>query len=209
MVFLFIIICIIVITIVFTFSKIQIEVNNFRFQSTSKRHINKDYEVIIKLFILKVIPIFKINITKTKLEKLKLKDKIKNIDLKVIQDNKEFDKKALKAIKELDVAIKNIDLYIDLGTENASLTSIIVPALSTIIAIILHRKIKKFENQVFVINPIYINQNLVNIYISGIFEIKMSHIINMIYVLNKEKKKGVEKNERSTSNRRTYGYSYE
>ena len=209
MVFLFIIICIIVITIVFTFSKIQIEVNNFRFQSTSKRHINKDYEVIIKLFILKVIPIFKINITKTKLEKLKLKDKIKNIDLKVIQDNKEFDKKALKAVKELDVAIKNIDLYIDLGTENASLTSIIVPALSTIIAIILHRKIKKFENQVFVINPIYINQNLVNIYISGIFEIKMSHIINMIYVLNKEKKKGVEKNERSTSNRRTYGYSYE
>ena len=209
MVFLFIIICIIVITIVFTFSKIQIEVNNFRFQSTSKRHINKDYEVIIKLIILKVIPIYKINITKTKLEKLKLKDKIKNIDLKVIQDNKEFDKKALKAVKELDVAIKNIDLYIDLGTENASLTSIIVPALSTIIAIILHRKIKKFENQVFVINPIYINQNLVNIYISGIFEIKMSHIINMIYVLNKEKKKGVEKNERSTSNRRTYGYSYE
>ena len=209
MVFLFTIVGIIFITIIFIFSKIQIEVNNFRFQSTSKRHINKDYEVIIKLFILKVIPIFKINITKTKLEKLQLKDKIKNIDFKLIQDNKEFDKKALKAVKELNVAIKNIDLYIDLGTENASLTSIIVPALSTIIAIILHRKIKKFENQVFVINPIYINQNLVNIYISGIFEIKMSHIINMIYVLNKEKKKGVEKNERSTSNRRTYGYSYE
>ena len=209
MVFLFTIVGIIFITIIFIFSKIRIEINNFRFQSTSKRHINKDYEVIIKLFILKVIPIFKINITKTKLEKLQLKDKIKNIDFKLIQDNKEFDKKALKAVKELDVAIKNIDLYIDLGTENASLTSIIVPALSTIIAIILHRKIKKFENQVFVINPIYINQNLVNIYISGIFEIKMSHIINMIYVLNKEKKKGVEKNERSTSNRRTYGYSYE
>ena len=209
MVFLFTIVGIIFITIIFIFSKIRIEINNFRFQSTSKRHINKDYEVIIKLFILKVIPIFKINITKTKLEKLQLKDKIKNIDFKLIQDNKEFDKKALKAVKELNVAIKNIDLYIDLGTENASLTSIIVPALSTIIAIILHRKIKKFENQVFVINPIYINQNLVNIYISGIFEIKMSHIINMIYVLNKEKKKGVEKNERSTSNRRTYGYSYE
>ena len=209
MVFLFIIIGIIFITIILTFSKIRIEIKNFRFQSTSKRHINKDYEIIIKLCVLKVIPIFKINITKTKLEKLKLKDKIKNIDFKVIQDNKEFDKRALKAVKELDIAIKNIDLYIDLGTENASLTSIIVPALSTIIAIILHRKIKRFENQVFVINPVYINQNLVNIYISGIFEIKMSHIINMIYVLNKEKKKGVEKNERSTSNRRTYGYSYE
>ena len=88
------------------------------------------------------------------------------------------------------------------------MTSIIVPIVSTVILFILHKKIKKFQNQVFTINPIYINQNLVNIYISGIFEIKMSHIINIIYILNKERKKGVNKNER-TSNRRSYGYSYE
>ena len=209
MVFLFIILVIMLISIILSFSKIRIQINNFRFQSQTKRHINKEYEIIIKLYILKVIPILKVNITKIKLEKLKLKEKIKDLDLKIIKNNQQFDKKALTAIKELNIGIKNIDLYVDIGTENASLTSIIVPIVSTVISFILHKKIKKFQNQVFTINPIYINQNLVNIYISGIFEIKMSHIINMIYVLNKEKKKGVEKNERSTSNRRTYGYSYE
>ena len=196
------------ISIILSFSKIRIQINNFRFQSQTKRHINKEYEIIIKLYILKVIPILKVNITKTKLEKLKLKEKIKDLDLKIIKNNQQFDKKALTAIKELNIGIKNIDLYVDIGTENASLTSIIVPIVSTVISFILHKKIKKFQNQVFTINPIYINQNLVNIYISGIFEIKMSHIINIIYILNKERKKGVNKNER-TSNRRSYGYSYE
>ena len=208
MVFLFIILIIMLISIILSFSKIRIQINNFRFQSQTKRHINKEYEVIIKLYILKIIPILKVNITKTKLEKLKLKEKIKDLDLKIIKDNQQFDKKALTALKELNIGIKNIDLYVDIGTENASLTSIIVPIVSTVISFILHKKIKKFQNQVFTINPIYINQNLVNIYISGIFEIKMSHIINIIYILNKERKKGVNKNER-TSNRRSYGYSYE
>ena len=207
MVFLFIFLTIILLVILFIFSTLRIQINNFRFQSKSKRHINKDYEIIVKLCILKVIPILKVNITKTKLEKIKLKDKIKQLDLKMIQDNKQFDKKIFEAIKKLDIHIKNIDLFVDLGTENASLTSIIVPAISTVISIILHKKVKKFKDQVFIINPVYINQNLVNIYISGILEIKISHIINMIYILSKEQI-GVKKNER-TSNRRTYGYSYE
>ena len=208
MVFSFIILIIILFVLLFYFSKIQIEINNFKFKSLQNRKINKDYEIIFRLFIFKIIPVLKINITKTKLEKLKLKEKIKNFDFKIMQNNKKFDKKLIKSIKQLDIGIKNIDLFIELGTENASLTSIIVPILSTIIAFILNKKIKKFENQVFKIDPIYINQNLVNIYISGIFEVQMGHIINMIYVLNKEQKEGVKKNER-TSNRRSYDYSYE
>ena len=208
MVFSFIILIIIIFVLLFYFSKIQIEINNFKFKSLHNRKINKDYEIIFRLFIFKIIPVLKINITKTKLEKLKLKEKIKNFDFKIMQNNKKFDKKLIKSIKQLDIGIKNIDLFIELGTENASLTSIIVPTLSTIIAFILNKKIKKFENQVFKIDPIYINQNLVNIYISGIFEVQMGHIINMIYVLNKEQKEGVKKNERA-SNRRSYDYSYE
>ena len=202
MVFLFVIITIILIIIIFSLSKINIEIKNFKFQSISEKHINKDYEIIIKLIIFKIIPIFKINITKTKLEKLKLKEKIKNFDLKVIHDNQQFDKELISTIKELDINIKRINLYIDLGTENASLTAIIIPIISTIIEIIINRKIEKFENQIFVIKPIYINQNLINIYISGIFEIKMSQIINSIYNLNKEKKEIM-------ADRKGYNYSCE
>ncbi len=208
MVFLFILLTFILLNIILFFSKIQIEVQNFRFQSKTKRHINKDYIIIIKLYALGFVPILKINVTKTKLEKLKLQEKIKSIDFKLLKDNQKFDKRFFIAIKKLDLWIKKLNLNISIGTENASLTSIIVPVVSTIIAVLLRKRIKEFENQKFAVNPIYQDQNLVNIYISGIFEIKMSHIINVIYILNKKENKGVEDYERA-SNRRAYGYGYE
>lgn len=208
MVFLFVLIAIIILAVILSFSKIRIQIVNFRFDSQTKRHMNKNYEVILKLYVLGFLPILKINITKTKLEKIKLKEKMKNIDFKFLEENPSLNREIWKAIRKLDIAIKNINLHIDLGTENACLTSILVPAISTVIAIVLRKKVKKFENQIFIINPIYQNQNLVNLFISGIFEIKMSHIINIIYIFNKKEKKGVKKYER-TSHRRSYGYSYE
>lgn len=205
MVFIFVLILIIVLLV---FSRIRIEVINFKFSSQTKRHINKDYKVIIKLCILKKIPILKVNITKTKLEKMKIKEKIKNIDFKIIQNKNKFDKNAIKAIKKSNININKINLNLEIGTENATLTSVIVPAISTILAILLSRKIENPKNQLFIIQPVYINQNLINIVFSGIFEMKMIHIINIIYILTK--KEGVKKYERTTtSNRRTYGYSHE
>lgn len=204
MFFLFVLITILVLLISLIFSKINIEIINFRFNSQTKRHINKDYQIIIKLKAFGIIPIFKFKITKTKLEKLKLQEKVKNINFKFLENNK-IDKKILQSIKEIKISIKKFNLQADIGTENASLTSIIVPILSTILAILLQKNMKKIENQTFIIQPVYINQNLVNLFISGIFETKMMHIINMINNLNK---KGVNKYER-TSNRRAYDYSYE
>ena len=102
--------------------------------------------------------------------------------------------------------IKKIKLEIELGTENASATAILVPIISTIISFIIKQKVKDCKKQIFNIKPLFLNQNMVNIEISGIFEIKMIHIINIIYILNN--KKGEDKNER-TSDRRSYAYSYE
>lgn len=181
---------------------------NFKFSSQMQRHVNKDYRIIIKLYVLGFLPILKISITKAKLKKIKLKEKIKNVDFSYLEENPSFNKEIWKAIKKLNVSIKNINLHVDIGTENASLTSIIVPAISTIVAIVLRKKVKNFENQIFMIHPIYQNQNLVNLSVSGIFEIKMCHIINIIYMLNKKERKGVKEYER-TSHRRTYDYSYE
>lgn len=208
MVFLFVMITIIALIVILIFSKIRIQIVNFKFSSQTQRHINKDYKIVIKLYAFGFIPILKISITKEKLKKLKIKEKIKNVDLSYLEKNPSFNKEIWKAIKKLNVSIKNINLHVDLGTENASLTSILVPAISTVIAIILRKKVKNFENQIFMIQPIYQNRNLVNLYISGIFEIKMSHIINIIYMLNKKERKGVKEYER-TSHRRPYDYSYE
>ncbi len=203
MVFLFILIAIFILIISLT---IKIEIINFKFTSQTKRHINKNYKIAIKLLAFGKIPISNLNITKTKLEKLKLKEKIKDIDFKLIQDKNKLDKRVLQAIKEINMDIDFINLKIELGTENASLTSIIVPVISTFLAILLRKKVQELDNLIFNVNPIYINQNLINIEFSGIFEIKMIHIISIIYILSK--KKGVDKYER-TSNRRSYDYSYE
>lgn len=205
MVFLFILISIGIFFILLVNSKIQIQIINFKFSSQNIMHINSDYKIIIKLLILKKIPIFKVSITKNKLEKVKLKEKVQQVNWQKLQSTN-LDKDTLKAIKELKLDIKNINLNIELGTENACFTSILVPAISTAISIWLGRKIKNYENQIFIIKPVYINQNFVNILISGIFELRMKHIISMLYVLNQ--KEGVRKYER-TSNRRAYDYSYE
>ena len=210
MVFLFLSIIIALFVLILLFSKIQVQIINLEFSSKSKKHINKDYNIIFRLYVFERIPVLKINITKTKMEKIKVKEKVKeklkDIDIKLIQGKNKFDKNFFKAIKNTNIQIRNINLNIKLGTENAVLTSILVPIISTIIAIFLQKKVNNYENQIFIINPLYINENLINILLSGIFEIKMIHIINIIYILNK--KEGVRKYER-TSDRRTYDYSYE
>lgn len=208
MVFLFLLLTVILFVMLVFLSKVQIEIINFQFFSGRKRHINQDYELVIKLCIIRWIPILKIRITKAKLEKWSIKEKVKKIDFTALEKMPNFNQEMIKAMKKLDIRINQLNLWIDLGTQSASLTSIIVPAISTAIAVMLRKRIKKFENQKFIINPIYQNQNLVNLFVSGIFEVKMRHIIDVMYHFMKVEKKGVKKYER-TSNRRAYDYSYE
>ena len=206
MVFLYIIGVVFIILIIFLFSKIQIKIENFKFTSETIRHINTDYKFVIKLYIFSKIPILKISTTKKFLERLKLKEKMKTFEMDFIENKLKVDKDILKAMKKLDVNIKKLNLRIDLGTENASFTSILIPILSTVISMLLRNRIKDYKSQHYIINPIFTNQNLINIELSSIFEIKMIHIIDSIYVLNK--KEGVDKYER-TSNRRAYDNCYE
>ena len=199
-VFLFILGSIILLLIL---SKIRIEIQNFEFTTQKKQHINTTYKVTCKLEILYKIPIAKITITNPKIEKWNMKEKIKKINKEVLQNTNKIDK---KVIKHANIQYKKINLKIEIGTENACLTSFLIPAISTVIAIWLRKKIQDNKNQTFIIQPIYQDKNLVNIQFSGIFEIKMIHIINIIYILNK---KGRVKEDERTSHRRTYDYSYE
>ena len=206
LVFLYILMALAIILILLIFSKIQIKIENFKFSSQLPKHTNKEYKIIFKLYILSKIPILKIIITEEKIKKLKLKEKIKEMETKIIEKKDILNKNIIKSIKKVELTIKKLDLKIDLGTENAILTSILVPAISTVISIFISRKIQDYTRQKFIVNPIFTNKNLINIEITGIFELKMIHIINSIYVLNK--KEGVEKYER-TSNRRSYDNCYE
>lgn len=195
-----------IITVILIKARINIEIENLRIKSNKKIYINDNYKIIFKIKIFNKIPIIKFNLDKDRLT-LKI-NKIKN--------KKEFSEKKNKFIKDkikkeiikniTDIKINKLNLKIKIGTENAFFTSMIIPIISSIISIILMKKITNVEKQKYIVEPIYLNQNILEILISGIFEMKMIHIINIIYILIK--KEGVKKNER-TSNRRTYDDCYE
>ena len=192
-------------------TKVKIEINNIHFDSQTQKHLARTYKIILTLKIFYIIPILRLKIDNKKVKEILKNQKIKNTiqkeKLKIVNNKAKINKQQLKAFKKLKLDIKNLDLKIVLGTEDSALTAFIIPVASTFIAIFLHDKIKKYnKNQKFEIKPIYINKNLINIEFSGIFQIKLMHIINTIFILNK-KGRG-DKHER-TSYRRTYEYGYE
>lgn len=208
MFFLFIILMIMVIFITI---KIKFKIQNLKISTNEKPHLNKKYQIKIVIYTLGFIPILKIKLNNPKIKKIinnqKIKEKIKQQETKIIENKANIDKELITSLKNIKTEVKEINLKIRIGTENASLTAFTIPVISTFIAIFLSKQIKKYnDKQVFLVEPVYLDKNLLNIEISSIFQIKMIHIINTICIVNK-KRKG-DKNER-TSNRRTYDYGYE
>ena len=193
-------------------SKLDIRMINLIIDSQRKKHINDRYEIIIRLKIFGNIPVLKLTLNKNKLEKIqqswKMNEKVKQLEKDIIQNRNKFDKNMMKGLKEFskNIYMEKLDLQIELGTENAFLTSMFVAFFSSILSIIFSRIHVREKNIVYEIEPVYRNENSIKIEISGIFQMKLIHIINTIYVFNK---KGGRKNHERTSNRRSYDYSYE
>lgn len=208
MFFLLLIIVLLTLLLLIAFSRIKINIKNIKFTSykVEERHLQEDYDVKVKLYVLKFLRILKINITKEKLEKLKLENKIKKLEKKLILKDVKFDINVFDVLKNLKIIFEELNLKVEIGTENSALTSIIFGIVSGIIPFVLRNQIKNIEKQKIDIKPIYLNQNLLNIELNCIFNIKMIHIIYVMYILNKKRRD--EKYVR-TSNRRSYGYSYE
>ncbi len=164
-----------------------------------------DYNLKVVIYIFEKIPIFKITINKQLLSKIKFKQKaVKMIEKEI--DKQKIGKQEILVLKNLKMKITKLDLKIEIGTENAAITGILVGIIGAIYSMFIWKFIKNKEAQKMYIGPIYIDKNIINLRFQGIIEIKMIHIINTICIINKRKR--VDKNER-TSNRRTYDYSYE
>ena len=207
MAFLFILLIIAILINVIILSKIQIQIKNVHFNSSKpKGKLDANYKIIIIVYILKKIPILKINVTQSKLKKLKLKEKVRQAEIDIIQNKKKIDKEILQELRKIKVQIKYWNLELLLGTEDAKITALIVGYLSIFLGIYLNKKISKHENKKFSIQPVYIGQNILKLIFEGIFEIKTVNIINIIWNLKKKERRNG--NER-TSNRRTYDNCYE
>ena len=212
MVFLFIMWIILIITLIILTARLEVEIVNFVINSQNKEHIPNGYEFIIKLKIFRNIPIIKFTLNKNKLMKIqqsrKMNEKIQQLEKDILKNENKFDRQIIKGLKEFSkgIYVENLELEVELGTQNAFLTSMLVAIFSSILSIGVSKIRVREKNIVYEIEPIYKNENSIKIEISGIFQIKLIHIINTIYVLNK---KGGRKNHERTSNRRSYDYSYE
>ena len=97
---------------------------------------------------------------------------------------------------------------IKIGTEDIIFTSFIVTILSSLLGIGLAKAIKKYtENKFYYsILPVYGKNNMLDIDLNCIINVKLVHIIYVIYMFSKKRS---EKKYERTSNRRSYDYSYE
>ena len=196
------------IVIIFLFSlKIQINIDNLKI-STEKHDgsiINKNFKIIIFLYIFNRLRIFKSIIDRNKLENLQLKNKIKKFNITKVEFSR-FDKENIKKINKYKPKVKYADVILDIGIEDAALTAFVVAFISSILGILLNNTLQKTIGSKFIVNPIFANKNLLNLELNCIIELKLIHIIYIIYILNQKRRD--DKNVR-TSNRRSYGYSYE
>ena len=175
-------------------SKLDIKILNLIISSQNKKHINDRYEIIIKLKIFGTIPIIKFTLNKNKIRKmqqsLNMKEKVKQLEKDIMQNKNELDVQIIKGLKEFSkvIYIEKLDLEIELGTEDAFLTSMLVAIFSSILSIGFSRIRVKEKNIAYEIEPVYRNQNSIKFEIFAIFQIKVIHIIDTIYVLNKKKR---------------------
>ena len=219
--------CLFVIVLIILLIKnasIKIFITNLNIDTESKE-ILKNYEFKVQICAFNKIPIigYKINEKKVKkIQKSKLIDKIANIKFEKIGESLQLnfieDYKRINKINVIKIIIKNLKLqilkfnfYLKIGTENVHITSYLVPILSLMLSLILNYgslNVKKavVRNYYYKINPVY-NKNLIKLSLNCIINVKIVHIINIIYNLLIRKRRS-DKYER-TSYRRSYGYSHE
>ena len=188
-------------------STFRIEIKNLTASNLKQEKNNKDYVIILSLYLANKLKWISIHLNDKKLRKAYSKMQLEKIDLKKLEKN--FKWQDLKKIQKLQPKISEFNLKMKVGVESPVMTAFLVATLSSIISIVLPyfaTNMKK-EHYDYTIEPIYQNQNLYKIQFNCIIQVKMVHIINVITSFFKKGRSDL--NERTTSNRRSYGYSYE
>lgn len=174
---------------------IKVSIVKFKIMNmNSKLSFKIDIVLKIGIYIGKKIKLFEIYLNKEKLLRNKyiLKFKRENKLEKDINIIKDKDMKS--AIRKIKIYLENFELKLDLGTEDAKLTAMLIGILSTIIGILIpiiyyNENIKIMNNFMYNLNPVFSNKNSLKLEIKGRVFIKLLHIIYILYVSLKINKK--------------------
>lgn len=178
---------------------IKAKISNFE-NGIKKSKMEKELKIYLELCLFNKIKIAKIRLKKSLLDKAKIKTNMKELEknVKVLKNIG-----IMEIIKKLKIKVDKLELEVKLGTEDIMITVFLIAFLSSLVSILVRNcNYKKVHYNII---PLYQFGNTVKINLNCIIDVKMVHIIYVIYILLK---KGRINNER-TSNRRSYDYSYE
>lgn len=151
--------------------KIKIEIRNIDILTTRKKKVKDGYQLKIKLYIFSFIKINIFDINKYDYEKLK-KGKLFNAIKKKRKNNVNLFELFIKYFSKINFKVENTNLYLAIGTNDASITSYLVAIAAAIIGISL-------KNQ-FEIKPIYENRNIIKFNFDGDIIINIGEFIQKI-----------------------------
>lgn len=167
MFFLFILVTFAILIIAIHTSKIGIDIKNLIIDTDAEEKINEDGKIYVYLLLFNKIKLFRKNVRNIPMKDVKFE--ASDFDIKILK-NKDIKINYLELIQNINIDIRKIDLDLQIGTENAGITAILVGVLAGILGII----IKKPKYQIL---PIYANKNLLKINLNGIFTIYLMHYI--------------------------------
>ncbi len=167
MFFLFILVIFTILIIAIHTSKIGIDVENLIIDTDAEEKINEDGKIYVYLLLFNKIKLFRKNVRNIPMKDVKFE--ASDFDIKIFK-NKDIKINYFELIRNINIDIKNIDLNVKIGTEDAGITAILVGIFAGILGII----IKKPKYQIL---PIYANRNLLKINLNGIFTIYLMHYI--------------------------------
>lgn len=188
-------------------TQIRIRIENFSLANFEKEKTGtkKNFKVIFELSFLGKIKYYSKNLNHTKIrEKLK-KQKLEEIDLEKAKQYLPKKKEWLIILKQ--IKIEQFKLSLKIGTGDVFLTTMMIPILCSLLSsILLYVSQGQAKEQFFYrVDPLYQEEYQYKIKFDSIINIKIVHIIFIIYIILKRR---VEKDGR-TSYRKPYDFSYE
>lgn len=185
MFFLFVVIaCLLILFLTIHTSRIGIEIQNLKIDTEKPKgeKINEESKIYVYLLIFRKIKLFKKDVKNMKMPKMEVQNK--DIDIKILK-NKYLKINYIELLQNIDVDIKKMDLYSQIGTQDAALTAILVGTISSILGVILRKP--KYQ-----IVPIYSNKNLLKIKLNCIISVYlMQYIYKLIFACAREKKRNI------------------
>lgn len=213
-----ILLIILLITFIISISKLEIKIQNLKINNTNKIKNNEKILIQISLKIGK-LHWLKIRINKEKLAKLYVKikksEEKNHITTQIIKEKlkDEIDRilreqEIKQQILNTKIEIENFKCSIELGTEDYILTSFIIAIISIIISNIIPHIISKNTKNIkkainYKVLPIYQKQNIYNVQLSITISTKISHLLQIIFALIKQKRKDkkiISKEQKETNN---------